>query len=383
MSGGMPEATPLLNDSRNTEHESISAAAPEENVADASEESGALINSCSDDCCWEADSCCGCCDVQIGTKIIAIMCVVQGFTQCMSIDAAGYMATPTLIIGAGCIAFGMYGFWGATQYQERKLRVFFYWLVTAAVMLAAVGTARVLTSQEFCATHNCIVERYMYAKPGSEIAKIAQEQSVDSIAQAEPGTTAGNSIQLFQVNFAIPEKHPNQKELLVGDNELSATTKAVEVSKPAVEISPPVVKGFNPKAATAAAAANPQVIPLNHVPIYKQPCFLTTLDKPSASLCTETQKLTAVTTIMMSVPLYLFFAFVVRSFYRKVARKELPVTRPPEERPVRGRPIVVGQPVPPLAVYEAAALDGAPQGGRYSQGGEESNSKGPNGIDQP
>ena len=72
-----------------------------------------LIDLCPDEWGFEADSCCGCCDLQVshhlakrcliepvnlallivslqvGAKVIAIMGVVQGLTNCMSISTAG------------------------------------------------------------------------------------------------------------------------------------------------------------------------------------------------------------------------------------------------------------------------------------------------------
>ena len=84
--------------------------------------------------------------------------------------------------------------------------------------------------------------------------------------------------------------------------------------------------------------------------------------KPSAPVCVEAHKLSAWTTIVVTVPMNLYFVYIIYSLYSKVQRGELPLAQP--QQPI-GRPIAVqrGMP-PPMTTYMAKSLNGAPASGK-------------------
>jgi len=272
--------------------------------------------------CLEVDSCCGCCDVQVGTKVIAIMGVVQGVTHCMAISTAGFLAAPTLLTGCLSIAFGLYGFWGAQKPHARKIRIYFYWLFIVCALLGAICTARVYTSKTFCEKHNCIVDHMYYP---SEHANAPEPKRM-----IIPSSKAETSL------FVVHENNPaNHKLVSVEKSDTSSATKTTPEAPP--------------------------------VPVFQEPCYVQN-KKPSLKVCREAHNLSAIATIIAIVPLNLFFLLIVRSLYLKVLRNEIlpeQVERWHGSTTSFGRPIQVVQQIPPLTVYEATSLDGAPTSGRY------------------
>jgi len=282
--------------------------------------------------CFEVDSCCGCCDLQVGAKVIAIMGIVQGLTNCMSISTAGFLAAPTLMIGCLSVGFGLYGFWGAQKYDKKKIRVHFYWLLASIMLLSAVSFGRVYTSAEFCSSHNCVVDHMFYPqKP-------------------------------IEGNFDQPRIIATDKaaELLVEDegSSLSMTDQAGQKTGFSAVGTNFVQKSIDPDAHSGAAAH------MQAIPIYREPCYVAS-GQPSLTVCAQAHKLSAYTTICATVPLNLYFAFIIRSLYLKVKRGDLPEEEP--NRPI-GRPIQVGHAIPPMTTYEASQLNGSPASGRYHRG---------------
>merc|ERR1711988_750870 len=297
------------------------------------EDEFALIDACGDDICFEASSCCGCCDVQVGAKIIAIMGVVQGLTNCMSVGTAGFLAMPTLLIGMLSIGFGLYGFWGAQKYDQRKIRIHFYWLVCMAFLLAGVSSARLVTAKQFCLDHNCNLDREIYPLPRPTM----PNQAGKYIATSEHGPPALHAPGRYEmVQEAAKESVPIHVDRTPHHSKVQPEARV-----------PPIRK------------QGPQPIP-----IYHEPCFITN-GQPDDKLCTKAHQLSAISTIVITFPLNLYFAFVVRSLYMKVQRGELPGPEAQMPTPVAARPINIARQVPPMAVYNAAALDGTPANGQY------------------
>jgi len=310
--------------------EAGAAAAPQQGAAGADDEF-ALIDACGDDLCFEATSCCGCCDVQVGTKIIAIMGVVQGLTSCMSVGTAGFLAMPTLLIGMLSIGFGLYGFWGAQKFDQRKIRIHFYWLVCMAFLLSGVASARLVTAKQFCIDHNCNLDREIYPLPRPAINPNGAKYVQDG---------RGPPVAVNKGRYLLAEE-------------------GAESSVPIPVNSPARDKVVPPPRIPAQGGRGPQPIP-----IYHEPCFISN-GRPDNKLCTKAHQLSAISTIVITFPLNLYFAFVVRSLYKKVQRGELPGPEAFMPVPVPARPINVAPQIPPMAVYNAAALDGTPANGQY------------------
>jgi len=248
------------------------------------------------------------------------------------------------------VMFGMYGFWGATKYDKKKIRIHFYWLLVVSVLLSVVGYLRVITATDFCDGHNCSIDHMFHPKAG-EVARAQTEGGL--LGPGAEHMLDGSN--LFQFSGIVPKAPQDKQHTDPVNNLLQEPTKAA-----------------TGRAATGSAAVASSVgaIPPEGIPVYREPCFLDRYDKPSPFLCTETHKLSAISTIVIAVPLNIFFSFIVRSLYMKVKKGELPVVIPESERIVRARPIKIGQPVPPMAIYEAAGLDGKPVDGRYHQSGQ-------------
>jgi hypothetical protein len=231
----------------------------------------------------------------------------------MSINTAGFLAAPTLMVGCLAVAFGLYGFWGAQKCDLKKIRVHFYWLLVSCVLLGAISTARVYTAHTFCEKHNCVVDHMFYPK-GSHPTIIPAEKTA---------------------NLFVVKEHSPAKQAAADKGSTPADSGSSDSSS------------SQPKA----------------IPIYREPCYVDD-GRPSVDICTKAHNLSAITTVAATVPLNLIFAVIIRSLYLKVKRGELPEAV--EIRPV-GRPIQVGHQIPPMAIYEAASLDGTPASGRYDK----------------
>jgi len=276
---------------------------------------------------FEADTCCGCCDLQTGAKIIAILGIVQGLTSCMSIGTAGFLSMPTLVIGILSIGFGLYGFWGAQKWDKHKIRVHVYWLLCVVVLYAGMGTARLVTAHTFCVDHNCVLE-----VPHPSV-KQPQAGNKASTATLPPG----KYVQGLQSSNSLVQEAASFK-----------TT---------VDLRTAAREAF--KADTAKVAPKPK-------PHYLDPCYLSD-GKPSTDSCVKAHQLSAIATMAIGLPLNIYFAFIIHSFYKKVSR---PADHPdylgPPAMPVPARPVnVVTHQIPPMTVYNAAGLNGEPVTRRY------------------
>lgn len=267
-----------------------------------------------------ADSCCGCVDLQTGTKVIAIMGIIQGLTSCMAIGTAGFLSMPTLLVGVLSIGFGLYGFWGAHKFDPHKTRIHFYWLMTVILLYVGMSIARMATANSFCMHHNCVLETpsKMPTKAGLPPGKY-----VTGNALLQEGATAKFK---ETVDFTKP-----------ADKSTHAQNTKQENSK----TSP------HPQAGTTQSKVKG--------PIYLDPCYLRD-GLPAADLCTKAHQLSAIATMAVAVPMNVYFAFIVYSFHVKV---DMEILQRPAQ-PVPARPVQIAGQIPAMTVYNAAGLDGAP-----------------------
>lgn len=263
-----------------------------------------------------ADSCCGCCDLQTGTKIIAIMGIIQGLTSCMAIGTAGFLSMPTLLVGVLSIGFGLYGFWGAHKFDPHKTRIHCYWLMTVILLYVGMSIARMATANQFCMHHNCVLE-------------------TTSNVPTKAGLPAGKYVEgstLLQEGASFKTKVDLTRK---ADHISHAQNAKQEKSKPV------------PHPGTTQSKLKG--------PIYLDPCYLRN-GLPAVDLCTKAHQLSAIATMAIAVPMNVYFAFIVYSFHVKV---DLAILQRPAQ-PVPARPVQIAGQIPPMSVYNAAGLDGAP-----------------------
>jgi len=298
--------------------------------------------------CCEVDTCCGCCDLQVGAKVIAIMGVVQGLTNSMSISTAGFLAAPTLLIGCLSVGFSLYGFWGAQSLDKRKVAVHFYWLLISTVLLTAVSIARIMTSQQFCSTHNCVIDHLFYPNTGGAV-----EDS------------QGNAILPPDRVFPT-DKFLQENGLVLGGANNLGSTNSVNLENSDSD------GGFKPNVALRTGVTGDNGSSGGHahheaIPIYREPCYVED-GMPSQAICTKAHQLSALTTITAAVPLAFYFSFIIQSLYKKIVeweRQGLPVGGINRSNTPMGRPVQIASAIPPMTVYEARSLDGTPVSGRY------------------
>lgn len=231
------------------------------------------------------------------------MGVVQGLTNCMSVGTAGFLAAPTLIIGCLGVTFGLYGFWGAQKFDKRKIRAHFIWLVSAVALLLAVAYARIRTAEEFCGKHNCILDHIYYRDASSTLS------SAQFAAMQRRSNTIGA--------LGSPSTQEDDVVALETATKMSSTPsmgKMPPLPKSASSIVDEASSSMRRKLLKAAGEAGPGKIP---TPIYREPCYVDHM-KPSVPVCVEAHKLSAWTTVVVTVPMNMYFAYIIYSFYNKV-----------------------------------------------------------------
>jgi len=254
------------------------------------------------------------------------MGIIQGLTSCMAIGTAGFLSMPTLLVGVLSIGFGLYGFWGAHKYDPHKTRIHFYWLMTVILLYVGMSIARMATANSFCMHHNCVLETP------------SKMPSTKAGLPAGKYVTTGDSAGLLQEGAAMRFKE-----------QVDMTKKADTSNLP---------RRQNTKQEKSQTGPRPQAGTTQSKlkgPIYLDPCYLRD-GLPAADLCTKAHQLSAIATMAVAVPMNVYFAFVVYSFHVKVDANIL--QRPAQ--PVPARPVQIAGQIPPMSVYNAAGLDGAP-----------------------